>query len=190
MAQRWVTALYGVVSILLGIVVQTRPEPAARILLLLFALHLLVTGVVRIVQAVASRGVPRGARVLTAVVGALWVAASIVLLLAPITTLTVLAVTLGAVLVAQGVLGLVEAVRDRTVWPALANVVTLAAGIAVLVWPGRSFTVLMWVLGVWMVAYGTLTLIGALFPNLFGSSAPSGAAAGGPSDAAARGRRG
>ncbi|MGW6130759.1 HdeD family acid-resistance protein [Cellulomonas sp. NPDC055163] len=168
MAQRWVTAVYGVVSVLLGIVVQTRPEPAAKILLLLFALHLLVTGVVRIVQAAVSRGVARGARAFTAVVGVIWIASAIVLLLVPITTLTVLAVTFGAVLVAQAVLGLVDAVRNRTVWPAVAHVVTLAAGIAVLVWPGKSFAVLLWVLGVWMVVHGTITLIGAVFPNLFG----------------------
>lgn len=180
MAHRWVTAVYGVVSILLGIVVQTRPEPAARILVLLFAAHLAVTGVVRIVQAAASRDVGGGARALTAVVGAIWIAASVVLLVVPITTLTVVAVTIGVLLIAQAVLGLVDAVRRRAVWQAVVSVVGLAAGIAVIVWPGSSFAVLLWILGVWMVVHGTLVLIGAAFPNLFGDVPSSSAARGDP----------
>jgi hypothetical protein len=47
------------------------------------------------------------------------------------------------------------------------SALALAAGIAVIVWPGRSFEMLLWVLGIWMVVHGMLTVIAALRPHLF-----------------------
>jgi uncharacterized membrane protein HdeD (DUF308 family) len=108
-SQRSLTVVYGVVSIALGVVVQTRPEPAAKVLVLLFAAHLLITGMARLAQAAGAREVSRALRALMAMSGAIWIAVAAALLLVPITTLTVFAVVLGAVWITQAMFGLVDA---------------------------------------------------------------------------------
>ena len=128
---------------------------------MLLAIHLFVSGVVNIVQAVRTDELSGGSRTLVAIVGALSLLVGFLVLRRPLQTLVIATVLIGAVWLVHGVLSIVAAfsgVTEQQVWGVLMGVLSVLAGAFVLAQPGISLATMVWVLGIWMIVYGAMAI--------------------------------
>ena len=103
----------GVVSILIGVLVLAWPGATIKVIAWLFAIQLLVAGVLQLISAFAAGRGP-GGRVLFALLGALSILVGLLCLREPSQTALVLGLLIGAMWVIQGVVGIVEAIGNET----------------------------------------------------------------------------
>lgn len=152
----------GVVSILGGVAVLVWPQATLVAIAFIFAIELLVVGVVRLVTAFTTSEASGGGRVLLVLLGVLAILAGIIFLRHPFTTIAVLGLLLGAFWIVAGVVELYGAFEARGVpgrgWGIAAGVLSIVAGIFVLAFTGASLVVLVWLLGLQLVLYGVLTI--------------------------------
>jgi uncharacterized membrane protein HdeD (DUF308 family) len=177
LADHWGLVLtFGLMTIALGLALAVWPEATLKVLALLLAVQLIVTGVLRIVSAVASRQVDGGLRALLGLVGALGVLGGLLLLRAPLQTLTALGLLLGAWWVISGLIDLVAALvgggqRGRGA-NLLMGLVSLVAGAYLVLNPEITLPALVVLCCVWLFGYGGIAVIAALQLRSVARSAP------------------
>lgn len=167
LADHWGLVLtFGLMTSALGLALALWPEATLGVLAFLLAVQLIVTGVLRIVSAVASRQLDGGLRALLGLVGALGVLGGLLLLRSPLQTLTALGLLLGAWWVISGVVDLVSALVGRGGRGRGANVVmglvSLVAGAYLVLNPEITLPALVVLCCVWLFGYGGITIIAAL----------------------------
>ena len=106
-----------------------------------------------------------GSRVLLAVLGVLGILVGIFVLRHLFQTVVILVLLLGVYWVLHGVIEFFVAIDHKGV-PGRGISITMGilsfiAGIIVLSWPAPTLLVLVWVLGIWLVAYGLIGIVGA-----------------------------
>jgi uncharacterized membrane protein HdeD (DUF308 family) len=158
----------GIVTASCGLVLALWPEATLRILAVVVAVQLLLTGLAGIVGAVAGGDVDRGVRALVVLSGILSVLLGLVLLRAPQQTVAVVGLLLGLWWVLAGLVDLVTAfARDadpsRSRWWSVAvGLFTTAAGAFLVLNPEASFALLVIVVQVWLLGYGLIMIVAAL----------------------------
>jgi uncharacterized membrane protein HdeD (DUF308 family) len=170
-------ALAGAVaSIIMGLVLLIWPDKTLALLAALIGVWLCVVGIVRIAEAFVTKGMTKGARALTALAGVLYLVIGIICLSNLLGSITVLAVVLGIVWVIGGAIEMVTALTRANGWGKasglLLGLLSLLAGLVLLFWPERSLTVLVWILGLWLLAIGIIQLILALTAHRAGTRIP------------------
>ena len=148
----------------MGLVLLIWPDKTLALLAALIGVWLCVVGIVRIVEAFVTKGIGRGARALTAVVGLLYLVIGIICLSNLLDSITVLAVVLGIVWVVGGVVEMIAALSRGSGWGKAIGPAARAAQPGRPAWcccSGRSvsLTVLVWILGLWLLAIGIVQLI-------------------------------
>jgi len=158
----WVLS-FSLLTLVLGIMVMAWPHATVKVVALLFGLQLLIGGVFALVRAFTPGG--EGSRVLLAVLGLLGVIVGIFVLRHLFETVVILVVLLGVYWVVHGVIEVFVAVDHRGApgrgLSILMGVLSFVAGIIVLCWPAPTLLVLVWVLGLWLVVYGLVGIVGA-----------------------------
>jgi uncharacterized membrane protein HdeD (DUF308 family) len=151
----------GALSVLIGLLVLTWPGATIRIIAWLFAIQLLVAGVLQLVSAFSAERGP-GGRVLYALLGALSILVGLLCLREPLQTALVLGLLIGAMWVVQGVAGMVHAIANESGaargWAIASGVLSVLGGAVVLVYPGTSLVVLTWLFGIVLVALGVVLI--------------------------------
>ena len=169
----------GVVSILIGVLVLAWPGATIKIIAWLFAIQLIIAGVLQLVAAF-SPARASGGRVLFAVLGALSILVGLLCLREPLQTALVLGLLIGAVWVIQGVVGLVDAIGGERGsgrgWMIASAVLSIIAGVVVLVYPGASIVILTWLFGITLIVVGILLVAGGISARHSGAPAPAAAA--------------
>lgn len=149
----------GALSVLIGLLVLAWPGATIRIIAWLFAIQLLVAGVLQLVSAFSAERGP-GGRVLFALLGALSILVGLLCLREPLQTALVLGLLIGAMWVVQGVAGMVHAIANESGaargWAITSGVLSVLGGAVVLVYPGTSLVVLTWLFGIVLVAVGVV----------------------------------
>ncbi|HZC25796.1 MAG TPA: HdeD family acid-resistance protein [Actinopolymorphaceae bacterium] len=163
MGDSWGSVLaVGCVSVVLGIMVLAWPDVTLGILAVLLGIQILVYGVFCVAQAIAAQDIDGGRRVLVAVLGVVAIIAGILVLRSITHTLVILASLLGLFWVIAGVVGIVSAFMGKAEpgrgLAVVSGVLSVVAGIIVLAYPTASLTVLVVVLGIWLVVFGALTI--------------------------------
>ncbi|WP_130865509.1 HdeD family acid-resistance protein [Acidipropionibacterium timonense] len=154
----WMPALRGAVAIAAGIMALVWPSLTLSTLVVLVGVYIIVDAVLTLVHSWAVRGAPgssalRWWAVLGAVVGLL-------MLLRPGTTLHVLLLILAGWAVVSGLVVLAVATllrpftRSAWSWAAAVGIVSVVLGVVVLAHPGFGVSVLSWILGLGVMAYG------------------------------------
>jgi uncharacterized membrane protein HdeD (DUF308 family) len=147
----------GALSVLIGLLVLAWPGATIRIIAWLFAIQLLIAGVLQLVSAFSAERGP-GGRVLFALLGALSILVGLLCLREPLQTALVLGLLIGAMWVVQGVAGMVHAIANESGaargWAITSGVLSVLGGAVVLVYPGTSLVVLTWLFGIVLVAVG------------------------------------
>jgi uncharacterized membrane protein HdeD (DUF308 family) len=178
LADHWGLILaYGLVTLGLGIVLAVWPDETLRVCAVLIAIQLLVSGVFRIVTAVAAGGLDTALRVLSALTGALALIVGLLLLRDPLQTVLVIGLILGAWWVATGVIDIIGALvagtPGRVGWDIAGGVVSILVGGFLLVNPELSLGVLVFMICVWLIAVGVMAVVAALRLRSLARETPS-----------------
>ncbi|MFL6003471.1 MAG: HdeD family acid-resistance protein [Nocardioides sp.] len=157
---------YGLITIGLGLVLVLWPEQTLKVLAILIGIQLVITGVFRLVLAVASRRADGSTRALAALFGALALVLGLLCLRSPLQTVLVIGMLLGVWWLAAGVIDIVGAIRSSESqgrgWDLAKGALSAVAGGFLLVNPEVSLGVLVIVVAVWMFSYGFIAVVGAL----------------------------
>jgi uncharacterized membrane protein HdeD (DUF308 family) len=160
-------ALFGLISVTLGIVVTLWPHVTLAVVAVLLGLQLLIHGLFRVVQAAGSSGAPTAARAVVLALGLLSVLVGLLCVTRVTTTIYALAVLVGVFWVVSGFAQLFVALSsgvsgagqggDRELTVA-SGVLGIVAGLIVIAWPHESLTALTIVLGCWLIVLGVIGL--------------------------------
>jgi uncharacterized membrane protein HdeD (DUF308 family) len=153
----WVL-FFGIVTLVLGVVVALRPEDSIYFFAFVLGIWLFVSGLFRVVVAIADDEDTGGTRWLLAILGVLSVIIGILFLRHTDETLTSLAFLIGLFWVVGGMIEFFTAYADRTTeargFRVVMGLLAIAAGVVTLVWPGITLVVLAVVIGAWLAIYG------------------------------------
>lgn len=153
----------GVVTAIAGVAIVAWPDATLKVIAVVFGVSALVTGVFRLVSAIAAGDRGGGSRVLLALLGVVSIVVGLLVLRHPFQTLAALALLFGLFCVISGAVELVHALGSPEMsgrgWAIGAGVVTLAAGIVLLTYTTASLLVLTWLLGAQLLLSGA-SLVG------------------------------
>ena len=159
-SEEWtVAAVFGAISLLVGLLLVMNTEAAMTTLVLLIAMSLMVSGLCELLLT-DERSLSTWIIASTLIVGGL------ILLLWPNITLWALAVVAGVSLVLTGAAQIITAIGSHqdlgySLWGMLGGAVTLLAGIAAVAWPQATAVVIAFIFGVRVLMWGVLLLMAA-----------------------------
>ncbi len=158
----WVLA-FSILTLILGVMVMAWPHATVKLVAFLFGLQLLIGGIFALVRAFTNSG--EGSRVLLAVLGVLGILVGIFVLRHLFQTVVILVVLLGVYWVIHGIIEFFVAVDHKGApgrgVSVFMGILSFIAGVIVLSWPAPTLLVLVWVLGIWLVVYGLIGVVGA-----------------------------
>ncbi len=168
LSKTWGVLLFiGLASIIIGILVMAWPGKTVVVVAVLLAIYLVVSGIFEIIRGFGS-GLSGGMRALLFIGGIL----SLILGLfafrgfvvedSPFDAVWLLALFVAINFIFRGVGQLMEAAdhKEGRGWNIFGGIVSLLLGIIILVTPG-DIVVLAWVMGIFLVVSGIMTVIGA-----------------------------
>jgi len=166
LADSWGLLLgYGLITVGFGLVLAVWPDETLKVCAILIGIQLIVTGLFRIVLAIASSSLSGGARVLVGLFGALAVVVGLLCLRSPMQTLLAIGIILGVWWFAAGVVDIIGAIMspgsDGRGWDIAMGVVSVLAGGFLLVNPELSLGILVVVICVWLFLYGFVAIVAA-----------------------------
>ncbi|HWC40178.1 MAG TPA: DUF308 domain-containing protein [Acidimicrobiales bacterium] len=158
----WVSLLGGVAAALAGIFVLANPGRTLALVSIALGVYLIFWGAMQLLGGLESLGERGGP--LRAVLGALGIAAGVLVVTRPIRGVTVIGLVFGTYLLVSAAVAFVAAMSSgvgRSL-DALRGTGDLVAGIVVVVWPGIGLLTLAAILGIYLVARGVLDVSGSL----------------------------
>ncbi|MDH2416010.1 DUF308 domain-containing protein [Nocardioides sp. CER19] len=167
LADHWgLVMAYGLVSLGLGITLAVWPDETLTVVAVLIGVQFLVSGVVRIIGALASSGLDTSLRLVLGLTGAIALIVGLLCLRDPLQTLLAITLILGVWWLVSGVIDLVRAVvapvPERRAWDLFSGGISVLAGGFLLVDPHLSLGVLVFVTSVWLILTGLLGVVAAL----------------------------
>ena len=170
----WVLA-FGIITVALGIAALAWPGRTLVVVAVLFGIQLIVLGIFRFVNAIASDDQTAGNRVLLALLGVLSLIIGLYAVRHVLVTLVSLAVLLGIFWIVSGAVELFMALSHNEMsnrgWNAVMAAISVIAGIVVLAYPGISLLVLAVVLSIWLVVFGVMQISTAVRIRSLGARA-------------------
>jgi uncharacterized membrane protein HdeD (DUF308 family) len=155
------TILAGAVSALVGVLVLVWPDISVVVLAWLFAIQLIVAGILQLIAAI-GRDDGAAARVLLGLCGAFSILVGLLCLRGPLQTVVLLGLLVGATWVVTGIIGIVHAFGARAHsrgWGITSGLLSAIGGAVVLVYPGASIVVLTWLTGAVLLVTGLIVLV-------------------------------
>jgi uncharacterized membrane protein HdeD (DUF308 family) len=161
----WVLA-FGVATLVLGILVILQPKATIYGFALLLGIWLFVSGLFRIVMAIADDRDSGDVRVLPAMLGLLSVIIGVFFLRHTYETVATLTFLLGLFWIVGGIIEFFSAYSHKGMpgrgFRLVMGVLGVAAGIVTLAVPAITLHVLVVVMGIWLMLYGLLQIVTSL----------------------------
>ena len=161
----WVL-FFGIATLVLGVLVVLQPKATIYGFALLIGIWLFVSGLFRIVMAIADNEDSGGVRVLVAILGLLSVIIGIFFLRHTYETVATLTFLLGLFWIIGGIIEFFSAYSRKGLpgrsFRIVMGLLAVAAGIVTLVWPSITLHVLVYVMGIWLIIYGILQIVTSL----------------------------
>lgn len=185
LGRHWGWALaFGVLTIITGVLLVVWPHLSLVVAAVFFGIQLIISAVFRFVGAFTAPSAAESvwARFLMIIVAILSLIAGLFLLRDPISGVVVIGVVLGIYWIVTGLVDLMVAIGHRELprrWlVALIGLLGIVAGLIVFVTPVASLLFLAWVLGIWLIVFGVITVVRAFMlrgehPRTSRSSAPA-----------------
>jgi len=160
-------AVRGLAAIAFGILAFAVPGLALWALVLLFGAYAVVDGVVLLGGLIIGRPEPRHHAWEVAIIGAVGIAAGVTALVVPGITALALLYVAAFWAIATGAMAVIAAIRLRReitgeIWLGLGGVISIVFGLFLVAFPGAGLLSLVWLVGVWAVAFGLSSLMLAL----------------------------
>lgn len=162
----WLVLLFGVASIILGVIAFLQPEGSVEVVAYILAIWLIISGIFSIIRAFAH-GLSGGVRALFIVTGILSLVLGLFALSGGEDSVFraewILAIFIGISFVFSGIGTLVAAAESKEGrgWNIFGGIVLLIAGIVVLAVPYRSLFALSLIVGIWLFIIGIFTIVSA-----------------------------
>jgi uncharacterized membrane protein HdeD (DUF308 family) len=161
----WIPALRGVISILFGVLAWAWPSLTLLWLVALFSAYAFVTGVVAVTGAIQNRKRDDEWWLLL-LFGLVGIGASVIAIIHPAPTATVIVLVIAANALITGVLDIIAAIRLRKVvrgeWLlALNGVASILFGVLAFLFPVVGALTLVWLISLYAVVTGILLLAAA-----------------------------
>ncbi|WP_042424431.1 HdeD family acid-resistance protein [Streptacidiphilus anmyonensis] len=153
--------LYGLVSIVTGLIAVAWPSPTLVVLAVVFGAQLIAAGVFRLVGS-ASLGETGTARTLTAVLGVVSLLLGLYAIRHILITLLALGLLLGVYWIVDGFTAVFAALDHPGLpgrgWNVFIGLLGVFAGLTLLAWPGLSLLTLSFLAGLWLIMLGAMQL--------------------------------
>jgi uncharacterized membrane protein HdeD (DUF308 family) len=164
---RWLAALLGVLSILVGLASLVWPGPTLLAIGFLFGIYLAIWGIGLLVRGVGGHENGVGLRILDIFLGVFAVFAGAGLMVRPGASVLTVAWILGFWFVLAGVMQLVRGFVEPAGrwWNLIWGVVGIAAGFIILDSPEIGIATLVWIVGIGLIIQGMLELMLAFAPR-------------------------
>jgi uncharacterized membrane protein HdeD (DUF308 family) len=151
------------VTFALGLILLVWPKATVIVVAALIGASLLVSGLFRLVRGLAERDLSGGTRAAYVLIGLLAALAGFYCLRHLDVTVVLLAFIVGVFWTLHGIVDLSVAATSGPGTGrglrAVTGVLSLAAGLIVMFWPAISLTILLWVMGIWLLAYGVMLAV-------------------------------
>jgi uncharacterized membrane protein HdeD (DUF308 family) len=159
----WAVAVgTGLLSVLIGLAVVAWPKATIGVVAVLFGLKLIFHGVYRVAQAIVAGDAGGGTRTLYAIIGVLSFIIGVLALRHLFQTVTVIALLFGLFWLSSGIIefitvmvGPAQSGRGAAI---VLSLLSALAGIVVLAYPEISLVALTWLLGLWLITWGLVTI--------------------------------
>jgi uncharacterized membrane protein HdeD (DUF308 family) len=155
----------GLAAIVVGVLLLVWPNATLVIVAVLIGASLIVAGLLRLIDGFTAHEASGGRRVAHVLIGLLAVIVGLYSIRHYHLTIAVLAIVVGLFWVLHGLAdiaaGLFAGPFPGRGFTVLAGVLSLFAGMIVLFWPTISLTVLIAVIGIWLIVYGVVMAITA-----------------------------
>ena len=160
----WIFAVRGVAAIIFGVLAFLWPGPTVIVLALLFGAYALVDGVAMLVSLIRGDPAARRNAWTVGLIGVLGVVAGIVAVIWPEITALSLLFVVAAWSIVTGITQIIAAIRLRReiegeLWLGLGGLITLLFGVYLAIFPGLGLLSLVWLVGVWAVIFGIVSLV-------------------------------
>jgi uncharacterized membrane protein HdeD (DUF308 family) len=156
-------AFFGALTIVVGILVLVWPGHTLVALAVLFGLQLVISGIFRLIAAVAMSDATGGARALMAILGLLGLVVGLWALRHIDMALSVLALFLGIYWVIDGIVEIFAAIENPDLpgrgWVTVSGAFGIVAGVILLVWPEPTLVVMAVILGLFLLVFGAMQLL-------------------------------
>jgi uncharacterized membrane protein HdeD (DUF308 family) len=153
-------------GVAIGIVLLVWPKATLTIVAVLIGVSLIVAGLLRLIDGFTAHDASGGRRIAHVLIGLLAVIVGLYCIRHYHVTIAALAVIVGLFWVLHGIAdiaaGLFGGPASGRALAVLAGVLSLFAGLIVLFWPTISITVLVVVMGIWLIIYGLIMGVTAL----------------------------
>jgi uncharacterized membrane protein HdeD (DUF308 family) len=160
-ASGWqVVLLVAVLTLACGVILLVWPHETLIVVAAVIGAALVITGLFRLVGGFTARGVSGGTRAAYVIIGLLATLAGLYCLRHLSVTVVLVAFIVGVFWTLHGIVDLIVAATSGPGTGrglrAFVGLLSLAAGLIVMFWPSITLSVLLWVMGVWLLAYGLM----------------------------------
>jgi uncharacterized membrane protein HdeD (DUF308 family) len=157
----------GVVSIIVGIIAVVWPDITLLVVAVLFAIELIILGVLRLTSVGALPREPGWLRPLTILLGVLTIAAGIVCFFRPNASLVIIAILLAVGWIMEGFSSLAAGFTSgisggMRAWLIIAGILLVVGGLVIAVFPKDSLTVLTVWAGILFIVIGLVLVVSAI----------------------------
>jgi uncharacterized membrane protein HdeD (DUF308 family) len=166
----------GLGAVAVGVMLLAWPKATLAIVAVLIGAGLIVAGLLRLIDGFTAHDASGGRRVAHVLIGLLAIIVGLYCIRHYHVTIAVLAIVVGLFWVLHGIADITVGLfagpfpgRGLTV---VAGILSLCAGMIVLFWPTISLTVLIAVIGIWLIVYGILMAITAFSLRRAGEADP------------------
>ena len=152
---------HGAVALVAGILLLVWPDRTLLLIGIILGVYLLAFGVLEMVRALATPGLLAMERAIPATLGLLAIAAGMIAITRPDSSVLAVALAVGIYLIVAGLAAGVRAIREPALRApqAVLGVISVAAGILVVAWPDVTVTVVAVVIGIALVLRGVTEIL-------------------------------
>ncbi|HEY1467173.1 MAG TPA: DUF308 domain-containing protein [Acidimicrobiales bacterium] len=155
----WVL-FFGIASVALGVIVVAWPKETVYAFAIVLGIWLFVSGLVRIIMAIADTKNTGGTRFLMAFLGLLSVLVGLFFVRHTFETIGTLGFLIGIFWVIGGLIEFFSAYGDKGSpgrdWRLIMGVLGFAAGIITLAYPHMTVSILAIIMGIWLILFGLM----------------------------------
>jgi uncharacterized membrane protein HdeD (DUF308 family) len=159
----WVFAIRGIAAIVFGILAFVWPQATLTVLVILFGAYAFVDGIALLVALISGDPIARRNGWAVGLMGVLGIVAGIVTFFWPNATALTLLYVVASWAISTGIIQVIAAIALRRelegeFWMALGGISSVVFGILLVAFPGEGLVSLVWLVGVWAVAFGISSL--------------------------------
>lgn len=155
----------GIGAVVVGILLLAWPKATLTVVAILVGAALVLAGLLRLIDGFTAHDASGGRRVAHVLIGLLAIVVGLYCIRHYHVTIAALAIIVGLFWIVHGIadiaLGLFAGPFPGRGLTVVAGILSLFAGLIVLFWPTISLTVLVAVIGIWLLVYGLLMAITA-----------------------------